>query len=84
MKQQTRELLVTTKVAQHWQDDFDQKIDELMSIVSKVDNEEQVQEAGELLDVYHKTKQKLKKNSKRKKQADSTDSKPFEFLVFRN
>lgn len=83
MKQKTRELLVTTKVAQHWQDDFDQKVDELMSIVSKVDNEQQVQDAGELLDVYHKSKLKLKKAAKGKKQAD-VNEKPFEFLVFRN
>jgi hypothetical protein len=82
MKQQTRELLVTTKVAQHWQEDFDQKVDELMAIVSKVDNDQQVMEAGELLDVYHKTRQKLLKNNKRKKQPDN--DKPFEFLVFRN
>jgi hypothetical protein len=42
MKQQARELLVTTKVAQHWQEDFDQKVEELMLIVSKVDNQKQV------------------------------------------
>ena len=46
MKQQTRELLVTTKVAQHWQADFEQKVDELMTIVSKVDNEEKVHDAS--------------------------------------
>lgn len=83
MKQQTRELLVTTKVAQHWQGDFDQKVDELISIVAKVDNEQHVIEACELLDVYQKTRQKLKKAGKKKKQADEID-KPFEFLVFRN
>lgn len=47
MKQQTRELLVTTKVAQNWQDDFEQKIDELMSIVSKVDTEQEVLRSSE-------------------------------------
>jgi exonuclease VII small subunit len=83
MKQQTRELLVTTKVAQHWQGDFDQKVDELMTIISKIDNEQQVIESCELLDVYQKTRQKLKKSSKKKKQTDYFD-KPFEFLVFRN
>lgn len=83
MKQQTRELLVTTKVAQHWQGDFDQKVDELISIVAKVDNEQRVIETCELLDVYQKTRQKLKKLAKKSKQGDNMD-KPFEFLVFRN
>jgi exonuclease VII small subunit len=83
MKQQTRELLVTTKVAQHWQEDFDQKVEELMSIISKIDNEQRVLDSGELLDVYNKTRQKLKKSNKKKKQTDYFD-KPFEFLVFRN
>jgi exonuclease VII small subunit len=83
MKQQTRELLVTTKVAQHWQGDFDQKVDELMTIISKIDNEQQVIESCELLDVYQKTRQKLKKSGKKKKPTDYFD-KPFEFLVFRN
>ena len=52
MKQQkTRELLVTTKVAQNWNDEFEQRVDELMAIVSKVDNEVELQHASELLDV---------------------------------
>ena len=38
MKQTTRELLVTTKVAQSWRDDFDSNVDGLMLIVSKVMN----------------------------------------------
>jgi hypothetical protein len=82
MKQQTRELLVTTKVAQHWQDDFEQKIDELMSIVSKVDTEQQVLHSSEMLDVYHNTTRHAPKKGRKKKQA--TGDRPFEFLVFRN
>jgi len=82
MKQQTRELLVTTKVAQHWQDDFDQKVDELMAIVSKIDNEQQVQESVELMDVYRNTTHR-RGSGKRKKLMESPD-RPFEFLVFRN
>ena len=82
MKQQTRELLVTTKVAQHWQDDFEQKIDELMSIVSKVDTEQQVLHSSEMLDVYHNTTRRTAKKGRKKKQVFS--DRPFEFLVFRN
>lgn len=82
MKQQTRELLVTTKVAQNWQEDFDQKIDELMSIVSKVDTEQQVLRSSETLDVYHNTTRHRQKGGRKKKQVIS--DRPFEFLVFRN
>ncbi len=80
MKQTTRELLVTTKVAQQWQDDFEQKVDELIGVVSKIDTNEQVQHASEVLDVYRK-KSTSKKG--RKKKAYQSD-RPFEFLVFRN
>lgn len=80
MKQRTRELLVTTKVAQNWNDDFEQRVDELINLVSKMDNEEQVRYASELLDVYHNDNQPIK--SKRKKMLQS--DRPFEFLVFRN
>ena len=79
MKQQVRELLVTTKVAQHWQDDFDQKVDELMLIVSKVDNEQQTTDATELLDVYHN-----KTHKPQHKKAHNPSDRPFEFLVFSN
>ncbi len=82
MKQQVRELLVTAKVAQNWQGHFDQKVEELMAIVNKVDTDKRVLEAGEVLDVYHKTKQKPAK-ARKKKLTDSSD-RPFEFLVFRN
>lgn len=82
MKQQVRELLVTAKVAQNWQGHFDQKVEELMVIVNKVDTDRQVHEATELLDVYHKTRQKPAK-SRKKKMSDCCE-KPFEFLVFRN
>ncbi len=82
MKPQVRELLVTAKVAQNWQGHFNEKVEELMEIVNKVDNDKQVLQAGELLDVYHKTKQKPAK-ARKKKQSDCCE-KPFEFLVFRN
>lgn len=82
MKQQVRELLVTAKVAQNWNRHFDQRVEELMVLVNKIDTNKQVQEAGELLDVYHKTRQKPAKLHK-KKLGDCCE-KPFEFLVFRN
>ncbi len=80
MKQQkTRELLVTTKVAQNWQDDFEQRVDELINLVSKVDTENQVQQATETLDVYHDT---TRPNTRKKK--NNHHDRPFEFLAFRN
>lgn len=82
MKQQVRELLVTAKVAQTWSDQFNERVEELMLLVTKIDNEKQVLAAGELLDVYKKTRQKPVKNRKRKL-SDQAD-RPFEFLVFRN
>ena len=82
MKQQVRELLVTAKVAQNWQGSFEERVEELMTLVNKIDNDNQIREAGELLDVYHKEKQTPAKKSK-KKITDCCD-KPFEFLVFRN
>jgi len=82
MKQQkTRELLVTTKVAQSWNDDFEQRVDELMNLVSKVDTDAFMNEVSEMLDVYHNNKHKLSK-SRRKKLIQ--EERPFEFLVFRN
>ncbi|WP_276133352.1 hypothetical protein [Polluticoccus soli] len=81
MKQKTRELLVTTKVAQNWQEDFDQKVEELMDIVSKVDNDNKMQQSTEMLDVYHTSTQKSKPS--RKKKIVQKD-RPFEFLVFCN
>ena len=82
MKYQARELLVIGKVAQHWQEDFDQKVDELMSIVSKVDNERSIQDSAEIMDVYNKTDDHRSAKNKRRKPV--RDDRPFEFLVFRN
>jgi capsular polysaccharide biosynthesis protein len=82
MKQQVRELLVTAKVAQNWKDHFNEKVEELMVLVNKVDTYKQVLESGELLDVYHKTK--LKPAKLQKKKLSDCCEKPFEFLVFCN
>ena len=48
MKQQVRELLVTTKVAEQWTENFDSKVEELMSLVNKVDTEKQIQRSCEI------------------------------------
>jgi hypothetical protein len=81
MKHKTRELLVTTKVAQHWHDDFEHKVDELMALISKIDNEQGVEEASETMDVYHNSTRRSKAASRKKL---VQHDKPFAFLVFRN
>lgn len=81
MKQKTRELLVTTKAAQHWHGDFEQKVEELMDMVSRVDNDLQIQHASEMLDVYRNSQKPTKPSRKRKM---VQNDRPFEFLVFRN
>lgn len=79
MKQTSRELLVTTKVAQNWKSDFEQKVEELILAVSKIDTFEQVQQASETLDVY-----RTKNTSKKRRRKAEQSGRPFEFLVFRN
>lgn len=79
MKQTTRELLVTTKAAQSWQDRFDSNVDSLMSIVSKVDNDEHIEKVTETMDVYHNN---VENDVAGKKTAPT--GRPFEFTVFRN
>lgn len=83
MKYQSRELLVTTKVAQAWHDSFDQKVDELMDIVGRIDTAEQVQRSVELLNVYHDTTTKNPRKLKRKLRQTEKE-RPFEFILFRN
>ncbi len=86
MKQKSRELLVTTKVAQAWQGAFDQRVDELMVLVGQVDTEDYVQRSTELLDVYRHdtTPAARRKTAKRTKSGLSAEHRPFEFLVGRN
>lgn len=83
MKYQSRELLVTAKVAQHWQEDFEKQVDGLMDIVGKVDTEANVLHATELMDVYHPATGEVPPK-KGKKQKHSSDDKPFAFVVFKN
>ena len=82
MKQHVREILVTAKVAQTWDDHFNERVEELMSLVNKIDTDKQILESGELLDIYRKNKMKASR-IRRKKIGNSAD-KPFEFLVFCN
>jgi|GEM_PF-497147 len=83
MKYHSRELLVTAKVAQQWQDNFNQEVDMLMAIISKVDNETHVRMATELMDVYHPAPLEASRK-KDKRIRHSPAGKPFEFMVFRN
>lgn len=81
MKQQkTRELLVTTKAARKWDNNFEQKVDELITIVSKLDTESSVRTATETMDVYQHNTSKPK--ARRRKLP--AQERPFAFLVFRN
>lgn len=82
MKQTTRELLVTTKAAESWKQNFDRNVDRLMFIVSKIDTEEHVDDATELLDVYHSKSEDLPVADAEKK--DVSTGRPFEFTVFKN
>lgn len=82
MKHTTRELLVTTKVAESWQQNFDSNVDGLMSLVSKVDNETHVESVTELLDVYHTKEADIAGRQPQKKHVGS--GRPFEFTVYRN
>ena len=84
MKNQTRELLVTTKAAQTWQEDFDRNIEELMSIVSRVDTPDRVNQSTEVLDVYHSRSQSGMRPTGRRIRKASKVQKPFEFLAFCN
>lgn len=80
MKQTSRELLVTTKMAESWRQDFDSNVEGLMTIVSKVDDHEHIDKVTEILDVYHSDDSSLTTPAKK----NFTSGRPFEFTVFRN
>jgi len=78
MKNQTREVLLMTRTAQQWQEDFDEKVAELMDMLCKLDNEQQVSRATETINVYQEaaaTEPKVKGKAQQR---------PFQFLTFRN
>lgn len=79
----SRELLVTTKVAQQWRDNFNREVDVLIAIIGTVDNDAGVSAATELMDVYHPAPVAAsRKKARRLRQSPAV--KPFEFTVFRN
>lgn len=67
-----------TRTAQQWQDDFDERVADLMEILCKVDNEQQVSRATETINVYKESDAPPGK-TKSKQQA-----RPFQFVTFRN
>lgn len=67
----------------HWQGTFDEKVDELMSLVSRVDNEDETARSAEIMDIYHNNITRSNRRLKRKVQQHESE-RPFEFLVFKN
>ncbi len=82
MNQQVRELLLTARAAENWNEQFNEKVEELMSLVSKIDTEQQISNAGEIMDVYHKTK--MRPQLPLNKKSNDCCDKPFKFIVFCN
>ncbi len=83
MATRSRELLLTTKTAEKWQDHFDAQVDSIVETINKVDTMEQVERSTEVMDVYHHTAIPTSRNSKRGKQF-IIGERPFEFLTYRN
>lgn len=78
MKPQTREVLLMTRTAQQWQDDFDERVADLMDMLCKVDNEQEVTRATETINVYKETEATVGKGKAKK------PVRPFQFVAFRN
>lgn len=83
MASHSRELLLTTKAAEKWQEQFDAQVDSIIETINKVDNIDAVERATEVMDVYHHTAIHTKRHAKRGKRIVFGD-RPFEFLTFRN
>ena len=84
-KSDTRELLLITKAAEHWEGDFNKNVDDLMDLVNRVDTAEAVLQCVEVLDVYQNTSpDNLGKSKHKKRRPNLGHQKPFEFLAFRN
>jgi hypothetical protein len=82
MNQQVRELLLTARATEHWNEQFNEKVEELMALVSKIDTDQQIRNAGEVMDVYRKTKERPKLPIN--KSSSECCEKPFKFIVFSN
>ena len=83
MANHTRELLLTTKTAEKWQEQFDAQVDSIIETINRIDTVEQVERATEIMDVYHHTAIHTKRHAKRGKRI-LFGERPFEFLTFRN
>lgn len=81
MKNQTREVLLMTRTAQQWQDDFEEKIAELMEIIGKVDTKEQFKLTTETMNVYHETPDTT---NALKRTKIAARKRPFQFTAFMN
>ncbi len=83
MPNHSRELLLTTKVAEKWQEHFDEQVDAIIDTINRIDTLDVVARTSEVMDVYHHTAIHSKRHAKRGKRIVFGD-RPFEFLTFRN
>jgi len=74
----SRELLLTTKAAQKWEKNFDENVETLLKLVSKIDTPQQRVRVTEIMDVYNKKHHPLKYE---KRTSQKKDQRPFEFIV---
>jgi hypothetical protein len=83
MPNHSRELLLTTKAAEKWQEQFDAQVDSIIETINKIDTLDEVAKTTEIIDVYHHTAIHTTRHAKRGKRILFGD-RPFEFLTFRN
>ena len=83
MATHSRELLLTTKAAEKWQEQFDAQVDSIIETINRVDTMEEVTRTTEVIDVYHHTAIHTRRHVKRGKRI-LFGERPFEFLTFRN
>ena len=83
MPKHSRELLLTTKAAEKWQEQFDAQVDAIIETINRVDTMDVVARTSEIMDVYHHTAIHTKRHARRGKRI-LFGERPFEFLTFRN
>lgn len=84
MANATRELLLTNKAATEWQANFEAQIDGLIGTINLVDNQKEIDRSTELMDVYDHKKIQTGPARNRRLGLLTAQSRPFEFLTFRN
>jgi len=85
MHYQSRELLVTTKMAEAWNDAFERRVDELMGLVGRIDNDQQLACCTEVLDVYeHEAGSVQSAAAPAPAATPPTGARPFRFVAFKN